>query len=109
MKIELMCFSTARLVKTSESAIAVLLFPFAISESTSCSRGVSCDSGERSARALAATSTSTIFGSITEPPWLTVSIADTSSPRLCTRSLSRYPRRSEPDSSSVTTYVGSEN
>ncbi len=26
-KIELMCFSTARLVSTSDSAIAVLLFP----------------------------------------------------------------------------------
>src|SRR4051812_952131 len=34
-KIELMCFSTARLVSTSESAIAPLLFPVAISASTS--------------------------------------------------------------------------
>ena len=40
MKIALMCFSTARLVRTSESAIAELLFPWAISASTSRSRVV---------------------------------------------------------------------
>ena len=67
-KIALMCFSTARLVSTSDSAIAVLLLPSAISASTSRSRGVSSASGERSARARAVTSTSTILGSITEPP-----------------------------------------
>ena len=48
-----MCFSTARLVSTSESAIAALLLPWAISASTSRSRGVSSASGERSARHLA--------------------------------------------------------
>ena len=89
MKIELMCFSTARLVSTSDSAIAVLLLPAAISASTSRSRPVSWESGERSARAFAATSTSTIFGSITEPPCATLSIAASSSLRRCTRSLSR--------------------
>ena len=45
-----MCFSTARLVSTRLSAIAVLLFPSAIAASTSSSRGVSSEIGERSAR-----------------------------------------------------------
>ena len=41
----LMCFSTARFVSTSESAIAELLLPWAISASTSRSREVSSASG----------------------------------------------------------------
>ena len=48
-----MCFSTARLVSTSESAIAALLLPCAISARTSRSRGVSSASGERSIARLA--------------------------------------------------------
>ena len=84
-----MCFSTARLVRTSDSAMAGLLLPSAISDSTSRSRGVSRFRGERSARARAVTSTSTIWGSITEPPAATVRIAVDSWPRSCTRSLSR--------------------
>ena len=88
-KIELMCFSTARLVSTSDSAIDVLLLPTAISASTSRSRGVSSINGDRSERAFAATSVSTIFGSITEPPDATDLIAHTSSARSCTRCLSR--------------------
>jgi hypothetical protein len=47
-KIELMCFSTARLVRTSVSAIAALLLPLAISARTSRSRAVSAARGERS-------------------------------------------------------------
>ena len=73
-----MCFSTARLVSTSDSEIAALLLPSAIAASTSSSRGVSWASGERSLRALAATSTSTTLGSITERPSATASIAATS-------------------------------
>ena len=46
MKIALMCFSTARFVSTSDSAIAELLLPCAISASTSRSRVVSSASGE---------------------------------------------------------------
>ena len=46
VKIALMCFSTARLVSTSDSAIAALLLPWASSASTSCSRRVSADSGD---------------------------------------------------------------
>ena len=63
-KIELMCFSTARLVRTKASAMAVLLLPSAIVASTSSSRGVSSVSGERSSRAFDALRTSTILGSM---------------------------------------------
>ncbi len=53
MKIALMCFSTARLVRKSASPIAALLLPVASSASTSRSRGVSSSSGESDgARAL---------------------------------------------------------
>ena len=88
-KIALMCFSTARLVSTSDSEIAALLLPSAIAASTSSSRGVSSASGERSLRALAVTSTSTILGSITDSPLATASIAATSWRRSWMRSLSR--------------------
>ena len=47
-----MCFSTARLVRTSVSAIAALLLPLAISARTSRSRPVSAASGERSTAQL---------------------------------------------------------
>ena len=53
MKIALMCFSTARLVRTSDSAIASLLLPCAISASVSRSRGVSAASGESAPLAAA--------------------------------------------------------
>ena len=77
MKIALMCFSTARLVSTSDSAIASLLLPCAISASVSRSRGVSTASGE-SAVARLRTSSSTIFGSMYEPPCCTARTASTS-------------------------------
>ena len=89
VKIALMCFSTARLVSTSDSAIAALLLPWASSASTSCSRRVSDDSGERAPALRAWTSTSTTLGSITDPPATTASIAATSCCGSLTRSLSR--------------------
>ena len=88
-KIELMCFSTARLVRTSVLAIAALLLPLVISARTSRSRLVSAASGERATGSLAATSGSMILESSTEPPAATDSIAATSWARLWTRSLSR--------------------
>ena len=68
MKIELMCFSTARLLRNSSSAIAWLLLPCAISPSSSSSRRVSSLSGELSPAVRAAISASTTFASTTEPP-----------------------------------------
>ncbi len=44
-----MCFSTARSLSDSASAIALLFFPWAIWASVSCSRGVSIATGERAA------------------------------------------------------------
>ena len=55
-----------------------MFFPSAISRSTSRSRGVSWLSGDSSPRAFSATSASTTFGSITEPPSATARIAATS-------------------------------
>ena len=81
-KIEWMCFSTARLLSTRDSAIALLLFPWAIWARTSRSRGVRAARDERSARPFEATSRSTILGSTTEPPSATVSRAE----RSCSRS-----------------------
>ena len=89
MKIALMCFSTARFVSTSDSAIAELLLPCAISASTSRSRDVSSASGELFALDLARTSDSTILESITEPPRATSSTAAASCPPSWTRSFSR--------------------
>src|SRR5688500_10388819 len=74
-EIELMCFSTARLVRNSESPMAALLLPSAISDSTSRSRGVRSLSGECATRARASTSDSTIFGSTIDWPAATARIA----------------------------------
>ena len=48
MKIALMCFSTARLLRNSSSAMAWLLLPCAICPRISSSRRVSSSSAERS-------------------------------------------------------------
>jgi hypothetical protein len=71
----LMCFSTARGVSTSASAMAVLFLPCAICSSTSRSRGVRSRSGDCAARERAKTSASTTFGSMYEPPRATSRIA----------------------------------
>ncbi len=85
----LMCFSTARSVMNSEPATAALLLPEAISASTSRFLLVSPSSGDDLARLDAATSTSTIAGSITDPPRATARTAATNSSGSLTRSLSR--------------------
>ena len=66
-KIEWITFSTERR-QEQRRAIAALFLPSAISRSTSLSRGVSSSSGECSDLVLAATSASTTFGSISDPP-----------------------------------------
>src|SRR5439155_23904333 len=73
----LMCFSTARSLRPSDSAMALLLFPWAISASVSRSRGVSVARADGGAM-RACTSASTTRGSITEPPRATSRIAPTS-------------------------------
>src|SRR5581483_11938312 len=100
-KIEWITFSTDRSVRKSAAAIAALFFPSAISRSTSRSRGVSSASGDSSAFDFAATSASTTFGSTTEPPAATTSIASTSWSTSSTRSLRRYARCAVPASSSA--------
>ena len=77
-KIEWITFSTDLSVRKSASAIAALFFPSAISRRTSSSRGVSWLSGDSSPRAFSATSASTTFGSIIEPPSATARIAASS-------------------------------
>ena len=84
-----MCFSTARLVSTSDSAIAALLLPSAISRQHLALARRQLGERRPLVRARARMSGSTIFGSITEPPASTVWIAPTSWARSCTRSLSR--------------------
>src|SRR4051794_21915810 len=107
MKIALMCFSTARLVRNSDSAIAALLLPCAISASTSDSRSLNSDKGDASRRERASTSASTTFGSTTDSPSTTALIARTSCSSSLIRSLRRYARRAEPCSNSASAYAGS--
>ena len=73
-----MCFSTARLVRNSEAAIAPLLLPAATSASTSRSRAVSSSSGDAAEPVRSAISRSMIFASTTERPSATAWIASTS-------------------------------
>src|SRR3954454_2649437 len=110
MKIELMCFSTARFVRNSELATAALLFPFAISARISSSRGVSSSSSDGSrCRPRASTSASTTFESTSESFAATALMASTSWSASCMRSLRRYARPAEPDSSNENAYCGSTN
>ena len=76
-KIELMCFSTARSVRTSAAAMAALFLPWAISARISRSRGVRRATGDSAPRARPATSASTTLGSITDPPSATSRMAPT--------------------------------
>lgn len=76
-KIELMCFSTARVPMRSSAAMAALLIPRVIARSTSVSLGVGHPSGER-VRVRTATSRSTTFGSITDTPLATARMAPAS-------------------------------
>ena len=92
----LMCFSTLRFVRPRPPAIAALLAPAAIEPRTSRSTGLSSLSGERARRRRASTSDCTTFGSIADAPPATALIVAVSWRPLCTRSLSRYARRSEP-------------
>ena len=73
-KIELMCFSTARSLKTSLSATAALLLPWAIREHLALPWGEAGE-GDCVASERAATSVSTTLGSITDPPPATTRIA----------------------------------
>src|SRR5439155_5929395 len=88
-KRELMCFSTARSVRNRSLAMAALFWPWAMWVRTSCSRSVSCPSGDRAARSLRDTNPSTTLGSRTDPPRATSCRARTSSSTSATRSLSR--------------------
>src|SRR4051812_46696996 len=110
MKIELMCFSTARFVRKSELATAALLFPFAISARISSSRGVSSSSSDGlRCRPRASTSASTTFASTIESFAATALMASTSWSASFMRSLRRYARPAEPDSSNENAYCGSTN
>src|SRR3954454_2482715 len=83
------CFSTARSVTTSRSAIAWFDRPSAMSSSTSRSRGVSCEIGSSPRRRP--TRRDTTSGSSAEPPSATRLIAAANSFTSETLSFSRYP------------------
>src|SRR3954467_11832687 len=75
-----MFFSTARLVRNRESAIAALEAPVATPASTSRSRAERRESSEFLARIRASTRTSTTFGSTTQPPAPTPRLAPPRAP-----------------------------
>jgi hypothetical protein len=81
------CFSTTPGEMTSAAAMAVFERPWAISESTSRSRGVRA--ARESARRLAPSRWRTTSGSSTVPPRATRVSASTKSLTSATRSLSR--------------------
>ena len=89
MKIELVCFSTARSDTVKVAAIAALFLPWAISARICDSRGVSSSRLEACGCDRDRTSSSTTCGSMTEPPSATARIAWASSSTLATRSFSR--------------------
>ena len=96
-----MTFSTERSATTISLAIDALFLPSAINRRTSRSRWVSSPRGDVAPRARSATSPSTTFGSITDPPSATARIAATSWSTSCRRSLSRYARPALPASSNA--------
>src|SRR5215208_2573845 len=114
-KIEVTCFSTARSVTTSASAIALLERPSAIRPSTSRSRAVRLSSG--SSRLRRPSSSATTSGSSAEPPLATrrtasvyvggIRTSTTATSGLCAPTLRirssaspAWPTTSNPDSSS---------
>ena len=103
-----MCFSTAPGVTTSASAIAQLVWPSAISESTSPSRG---ESGAQrivgAAGARLPTSSETTSRSSAVPPPATRRIASRKAGMSPTRSFSRYPTPPSPPARSSAAPTGS--
>ena len=101
VKIELMCFSTARSDRNNVSAMAALLLPLAISAITSVSRGVRRFIRLDSALMRPSTSASMTCGSSTDPPAKTLEMASVSVSISPTRSFKRYAIPADPRSKSA--------